>query len=487
MSKVVQEYTDKRDAAITSATKALDSGDAVAAKASRESAEFYQKLLDEAGTVIQEPTKAVYSAPPLPQRNRAEKAGFVEIGPEEDDDEGDEDKGSPMKSDALRAAAYTLRFGSSEKAVEGILRDLYGANPADAYWSQKAFFNVYLRKGERALSPEGIKALHTIVLTPKVVRDALAQGVDSVKSMKAVMVEAIDVLGGYSVPVDFQTKIIEHLKGFTVVRNRANVGTTSRDMVEYPVATGGDDQYTTAVRVSWVDETPATLAQQNLTWGMEQIPIHTSMAETVVSRNLLEDTVWDLEAYLAKAFAEAAAIDEDNRFLTGSGAGAPQGILPGGINALGLVEKMSGSASGILWNGLVSMLFAIPSQYRSKAVWIAERATYEAISKLQNGANDYLWQPFQYTGGQMNILNIPLLGYPILEQEVMPACSSQNNYPILFGDLSCYQIFDRVGMTVERYLDSTTARGNTVMFIMRRRLGGQVLTPWCMATMKIST
>lgn len=381
---------------------------------------------------------------------------------------------------------HTMRFGQPEDAVKGILRDLHGDGYEGAYLKQRSAFRNYLRRGDKHLSQEDVGLLKQIVMTPTAVKSLIEQGIDSVEAVKATMVEAIDTLGGFAVPVDFQMRVIERIQGLTVVRPKASVDNTSRDVVEIPVSTGGDDQYSSAVRVTWVDETPvAGVAATNLTFGMEQIPIHTVMAETGLSRNLIEDSAFNIENFLTKKFAESLAIDEDNRFLTGTGVGTVQGILPGGLNALSLTEKISGSAAALTWDGLLALMYAVPSQYRQNCVWIGERATYLEIAKLRNAtSNDYLWKPWQYDGGADGA-PAKLLGFPVLEQESMPSVAA-NAFPLVFGDLSGYQIFDRIGMTVERYLDSSTARQNMVMYVMRRRIGAQVVEPWRFAAQKVA-
>ena len=218
---------------------------------------------------------------------------------------------------------------------------------------------------------------------------------------------------------------------------------------------------------------------------METIPVHTVMAETGLSRNLVEDAAFDIEGFLVRKFAESSQMDEDNRFLTGSGVGCPQGILPGGSNLLGLTEKVTGSAAALTWDGLIALSYAIPSQYRRNAVWIAERATYEAIAKMRESTSgNYLWNPFQANGGAGGA-PAKLLGYEVVEQEAMPSIAA-GAYPIIFGDLSGYQIFDRIGMTVERYLDSNTARQNMIMYVVRRRLGAQPTELWRFAVQKVA-
>src|SRR5262249_49533106 len=152
--------------------------------------------------------------------------------------------------------------------------------------------------GDVALSTDDRSLLRQIVMTPNAVKTALSQGVGSVETLKTVMVEAADSLGGYTVPVDTQSRIVERIRGATTGRGRAKQMNTSRDRVEIPrmIDTGGDatNRYKSPVRVRWVDETPAALDAQNLTFGMVGIPIHTSMVEAFLSRNLLEDSAFPL-------------------------------------------------------------------------------------------------------------------------------------------------------------------------------------------------
>lgn len=465
------DFAAKRDGYITKSREAFKAGKMDEGVKFRKLAEKAQQALEENAAL-----DAIVALPGskgtvLPTANGAGGGAPATI-------QGANEEG--MKQQAV----YISRFGDQQKAVDAILRDLHG-NHVQAYFDQWSAFSKYLRVGKEELDRNERKLLEQVVFTPALVKSALAQGVDGATTLKATMVEAIGSLGGFATPVDFQARVIERIQGFAIMRGKASVDQTSRDMVEIPVATGGDDQYTSAVRMTWVDETPtAGTAATDMRFGLESIPIHTVMAEAGLSRNSVEDAAFNLESYLIRKIGEASAIDEDNRFLTGSGVGTPQGILPNGTNALALTEKASGGASTLTWPGLISLSYAIASQYRQNACWIAERATYEAIAKLVNGAGDYLWEPYQYAGGA-NAAPAKLLGYPVMEQESMPSIAA-NAFPIIFGDPGGYQIFDRVGMTVERYLDSNTARQNMIMFVMRRRVGAQVVEPWRFAVQKVA-
>lgn len=379
---------------------------------------------------------------------------------------------------------YTLRYNQEDAATEVVMRDLHGADYQQLRLDQWKAFTRYLRDYSHEPDGQDQKLLKQIILTPAHAKAALNAGLD-VKAMKATMIEAVDTLGGYTVPVDFQEEVIRRLRGFTVMRGRAMVSQTSRDRVELPKLTGGSDQYTTAVRVTWVSEVPtAGTADTNLTWGLESIPVNNVMAETFLSRNYVDDSAVDVVAELVAAFSEAQAIDEDNQFLTGTGVGVPQGILVGGAAPItGVTAANSGAAAALTADGLITLQYSIASQYRSNAVFILNRSSLQAIRKLKDGFGRYLFEPGN--GGITERVSPTLLGDPILEQEIMPDIAA-GTYPIIYGDPRGYRIVDRIGMSVERYLDSGTARTNRVLYIMNRRLGGQVTNPERFAVQLVS-
>lgn len=381
------------------------------------------------------------------------------------------------------------RFGDIPSAAESIAKDLYGGLSENGAYEQALFdkhqaFLKYVRTGAGLDAP----IARAIVLTPAQIVNLAAAGM-SVRAVRTNMVEGSDELGGFVVPEDFREGIVMRLPGMTVVRPRANVITTSRDVLTMARVTGGNSRYTGAVRVTWVDEEPtATEAATNATFGQLRIGIFTTMAHTQLSKNLLEDAMMDVGAYLSKEFSEAYAIDEDEQFLISLGAGKPQGILAGtaangGVNNSDVTEVNSGAAAALTGDGLKKVPFAIAKQYRSNAaVWIMNKATVQASTLLKDGQGRYLYPTGDLAG---QAIPTSLLGYEIAESEAMPDVAA-NVDPIVFGDLSGYMIADRVGMSIQRYDDSTTAKGNAVVFVARRRLGGQVTEGWRLAAQKIS-
>jgi HK97 family phage major capsid protein len=218
---------------------------------------------------------------------------------------------------------------------------------------------------------------------------------------------------------------------------------------------------------------------------------------------VLEDTagVSSIAPYLERQFAQAYGVFEDEQFLIGNGIGGPQGILKdattGGPNsyAYGSIATVaSGAATSIQGDSIRNMPYGIASQYRNAgAKWVMSRGSVRVMKNLKDGSGAYLWadRQFQLMNGQPQ----PLEGYGILETEVLTAPSANNSttytanvYPILFVTQGCYLIVDKAGaMDVQRYDDSTTAKSNQIVLVMRKRVGGQVLNPWGLAAMKIAT
>lgn len=393
------------------------------------------------------------------------------------------------------SSAHVLRFGEIDAAVKGVISDLYGAfntyNQSRA--DQMDAFTKYIRFGESRMDQKEIARIDAhypaknILLRPDVLAQEIKTG-RTVSEIKATLMEGSLDIGGHLVPEDYRAEIIKRLMGMTVVRRGARVVTTTRDVVEWPRLEGGNNYYTSAVRVTWVEELPtsATAASTNQTYGMLRIPVYTVLARTDLSRNLLEDAAFNMLDVLAGLFSEAMALDEDNQFLTGTGGGTPSGILGARTGAelnpiVGVAQAVSGNSTLITADGLFDTVYSIAAQYRQGGAFAMNRASQRDVRKLKDGNGRYLWQDSIQSGQPAT-----LLGFPVLESEQLPTIGA-NTFPVIFGNWGGYIIADRVGMTVERITDATLVGQNKVALFARRRLGGAVAEPWRFATTKIST
>ncbi len=373
---------------------------------------------------------------------------------------------------------YVKKYGDYASGAEQISRELYGGAYEQAAWNKSVSFSRFLRSGHQD------EYSSMVLLTPEQIVNAAAAGL-TVAEIKSTMVEANDELGGFLVQEELNSRIIARLPGLTVVRSMANVQSTSKDNLTYIKATGGDDRYIGAVRVTWVDESPtAGAAETNATFGQVKIPVHVAMATIPVSKNLLEDSAVNLSQHLEDLAANGLGQDEDRQFLIGLGNGRPQGILNGtaaqatgsnGYHDQDITRVPSGTAAALTTAGLIAVPYAIAAQYRNGGTWVFNKGTLKAISQLVDTAGNLQFRnrDNQLMSGQPRNLE----GYPYKESEAMPAIAA-NTLPIIFGDFKGYTIADRIGMSLMRYDDSTTAETNSVKFVLRRRVGGQVSEGW---------
>ena len=409
------------------------------------------------------------------------------------DGDGDTEKESKA-SKSFAESVSVLRFGTVDNdAVTETIKGMYGtkSNYYEKRQSQGRAFNKYLRYGYQRMNAKERNALEELVYTEDTIKSELLGGYDvgGIKSNLTVQQESSLELGGALVPEDWRAELVREMMGLTTVRGRARVVTTARDAIEWPQLKGsGSDRFTSSVRVTWIDAevpTSAEVAATNFETASIKVPVDTVMARTDVSRNLLEDSGVPVVALVQELFSEAFALDEDEQFIIGHGGGRPQGVLgkrvgnlPSPVDGVDIV--VSGDASELTADGLFDLVYDLPAQYLNGAIHVGNRFAFRDIRKLKDGAGDYLWQQ----GIEQGAPPI-LLGYNYNMNEVMPNIAA-NSYPVLFGNWQGYLIADRVGLTVERVMDTDTVGKNKVALFGRRRLGGQVLMPWMFRAHKVA-
>ena len=400
---------------------------------------------------------------------------------------------------ALKAWYREQYGGDLSSDADKVMTDLYGPNYQAESYAKNASFLRYIRTGQVD------EYAQRVIMTPNQVMKALSEG-QNYNSIKATQVESQDVFGGFLIPEDFRDMVVRRIQGLTPMRQIATAISTSRDRVTMPVITGGDDRYIGSVRVSKMDESPtSTQAQTDATFGSVTIPVHTIMAHASISKNLIEDSqgATSIIPIMQDQFASAFSIFEDEQFIAGNGIGGPQGVLrntttggPFSYQYGSVVTVNSGSATTITADAVRALPYGVATQYRSAGgIWLMSRGTLRVIKSLKAGDGTYLWSSRGDTPALSQGAPASLEGFPIVETEVLPSPTTNSGatyeagaYPILFVTRPMYIIVDKPvgGMAVERYEDSTTARTNTVVLVLRRRMGGQVVQPWAGAAMKIS-
>lgn len=211
-----------------------------------------------------------------------------------------------------------------------------------------------------------------------------------------VLSEGVDADGGFLVPEEFETQIVQGLEEENVIRKLAKVITTHNDR-KIPIATGHSV-------AQWTTENSA-YQESNPTFGQKQIDAFKLTDLVRVSNELLQDSAFDLETYIAREFARAFGIAEEQAFCVGTGTNQPTGIFTANGGEVGVT---SASATAITVDEIISLVHALKSPYRRNAKFLMNDATVSLLRKLKDQNGAYLWQP-SVQAGQPD----KLLGYDI--------------------------------------------------------------------------
>ena len=247
-----------------------------------------------------------------------------------------------------------------------------------------------------------------------------------------VMEEGTNANGGYLVPVEFDNTLVQALARENVIRNLAKVITTA--------APHRINVALTDVSADWVAES-GVFTPSTPTFNQLSLDAFTLRAAALVSQELLEDSMFDLEAYLIDNFARAFAAKEEQAFCVGTGSGQPTGIFTANGGDLGVTTSTAGDIKA---DELIELTYALKDGYKKNASFVLSSTTLSGIRKLKDGNGAYMWQPSLQAGQPDR-----LLGFPVYVSQYAPAIAA-GAYTVAFGDFQNYWIADRTGRTVRR-------------------------------------
>ena len=273
-----------------------------------------------------------------------------------------------------------------------------------------------------------------------------------------VLSEGVQADGGYLVPEEFERQIVDGLEEANVVRGLAKVITTSAER-KIPVAAAHSEAKWTAENGAYTESNP--------TFDQKTIDAFKLTDLVKVSIELLQDSMFDLESYIAAEFARAFGIAEEQAFCVGTGTGQPTGIF---TEKGGQVGVTAASAAAVTADELISLVYSLKSPYRRNAKFLMNDATIGAIRKLKDGNGVYLWQPSLQAGEPDKLLGYELYTSPYVPQMAAGAFSAA------FGDFRNYWIADRSGRTVQRLNELYSTNGQ-VGFVATERVDGKVILP----------
>lgn len=376
---------------------------------------------------------------------------------------------------ALQADAMVLKDLEGEYAklagpLSAVKNHLYGGRRV-VEPSPFGSFGNFLYEVWAATNPNIKAAPH-----PALKKFSPQEDEDDEPSATKTLTGATGASGGFLIPDGDQQGLMAVVGEIALVRGRATIIPIRRRSVPIPVldqtgTTAGQPHWFGGMRFYWAEE-GALKTESEPAFRMMQLIARKLVGYTRSTDELLDDSAVSLEAFFSGplGFAGGVAWMEDYAFLTGNGAGKPQGVIP----APGTIAVARNAAGDIQFNDLARMLQAfLPS---GRGVWFATQSAMAQIIQMNgpSGHASYIWTPNARDG-----LPSTLMGLPIIWTEKLPGLGSKGD--IMLGDWRYYLLGDRQATTVESTKFDRWQYDETSWRIVHR-VGG---APWLSAPLTL--
>lgn len=291
----------------------------------------------------------------------------------------------------------------------------------------------------------------------------------------------VDADGGFLAPEETERLISAAVRDVSPIRQIASVRQIGANTFRKPISISG-------AAAGWVGETEARPETATPTLAAVDFPTMELYAMPATTQSLLDDSVVNIEQFLADEVQTEFAAQEGAAFINGDGVNRPRGFLSYPIVAdsgqnwgsLGYVATgEEGSFGSNPVDRLIDLAYAPAQAFRANGSFVMNRSVVSSVRKFKDVDGNYLWQPSMQAGTPAT-----LLGYPVLEAEDMPDVSS-DSHSVAFGDFGRgYLIVDRVGLRILR--DPFSAKPY-VLFYTTKRVGGGVQNFNAIKVLKFST
>ncbi len=283
------------------------------------------------------------------------------------------------------------------------------------------------------------------------------------RNVSNVLQEGVDTDGGYLVPEEMDSRLIDVLEEENILRSLGTKLTTSGERKINIAAT--------KPAASWIEEGGA-LTFGDATFDQIILDAYKLHVAIKVTEELLYDNAFNLESYIVAQFGKAIANAEEDAFLNGDGKGKPTGLF------LTAQTGVTSNGSTITTDEIISLVYALKRPYRKEASFLVNDQTLAAIRKLKDANNAYIWQP-SYQAGEPD----RLLGYAIHTSPYVPTIAAGKTV-LAFGDYSYYNIGDR-GTRSMQELKELFAGNGMVGFVMKERVDGKLVLPEAVQVLKM--
>ena len=280
------------------------------------------------------------------------------------------------------------------------------------------------------------------------------------RNVSNVLQEGVDADGGYLVPEEYDSRLIDILTEDNIIRNLGTKLTTSGERKINIAAT--------KPAALWIEEGGA------LSFGdatFDQILLDAYKLHVCGHQNH-RGTALRQCLHIIEQLGKALSNAEEDAFLNGDGNHKPTGLLT--TAQVGVTT----SGNTISADELIELVYKLKRPYRKEAAFIVNDQTLAVIRTLKDQNKAYMWQP-SYQMGEPD----RLLGYPVYTTPFMPTIEA-GKVAVAFGDYSYYNIGDRGTRSIQELRELFAGNG-MIAYVMKERVDGKLVLPEAIQTLKI--
>lgn len=270
------------------------------------------------------------------------------------------------------------------------------------------------------------------------------------------MSEGVNSAGGFLVPTEFETAVIDLREEYGVFRQNCRLVPMGSDSMTIPRRAGGVTAY-------WVGEN-SQITESAKAWDQVQLAVKKLAALSRLSSELAEDAIMNVADDLAQEMAYAFAQAEDSAGWNGDGTSTYGGItgvrtkivvgLGGASQLAGAVDAASGhdTFAEIDANDLATVMAKLPKYAERSAKWYCSQVAWALVFQRLIAAAGGVTIG-ELTGGKPTR---SYLGYPVVIDQTLPTVTTDLSdvAMLFFGDLSmAARLGERRGITVKTSAD----------------------------------
>lgn len=243
--------------------------------------------------------------------------------------------------------------------------------------------------------------------------------------------------GGFAVPPDYRSAIMERVVGEDSLLARCDLQDSSSNSMTFPTDMTTPWDATGGIQAYWEGETQpigqSKVALQNVT-----LRLHKLAALVPVSEELLEDAP-ALGSYVQRKAPEKIDFKVSNAIAWGNGVGMPLGFMNSNALATVAIESGPQTADTVVAANVVKMHARMPAPSLRTAVWLIHPDAQPQLPLMTIG-NQPIYVP---PGGFRDSPYGTLLGRPVIPHEICKTVGDLGDF--MFVDLAQYLAIKKAG------------------------------------------